>query len=151
MLTRVSEKISPEPNSGCWLWTGAIGNTGYGNFGLKNKTLLVHRYVYAELVGAIPIGLDLDHKCRIRSCCNPNHLEPVTRSENIKRGLQPRFLAELNSLKTHCAQGHPYSEKNTIWAYRIKRGKKSLSRKCRECHKIYMVSYNRKRRNIQET
>jgi hypothetical protein len=47
--------------------------------------MVAHRYAYEWLIGPIPIGLDLDHLCRTRECVNPNHLEPVTRKENIRR------------------------------------------------------------------
>lgn len=42
--------------------------------------------VFEELRRPIPVGLDLDHLCRVRSCVNPDHLEPVTRAENLRRG-----------------------------------------------------------------
>lgn len=82
----------------CWEWTGRRQSNGYGNFGM-NGTRLVHRIAYQWLVGPIPDGLVLDHLCHTRDpecadndqcshrrCCNPAHLEPVTRRENIARG-----------------------------------------------------------------
>lgn len=45
-----------------------------------------HRYFYETFVGPVPDGLELDHVCRNRSCCNPDHLEPVTSGRNHRRG-----------------------------------------------------------------
>lgn len=86
-LERFMEKVSPEPNTGCWLWAGAISSTGYGSFTARGASVSSHRFAYPELRGQIPEGLDLDHLCRNRWCCNPTHLEPVTRKTNIGRGL----------------------------------------------------------------
>lgn len=72
----------------CWEWQGEILWTGYGRFSVSPKVkILAHRYAYEATNGAIPEGLVIDHLCRNRRCVNPDHLEPVTRSENVKRGL----------------------------------------------------------------
>lgn len=97
---------------GCWEWSGPLNN-GYGWYGGK----LAHRRTYTELVGSIPAGLELDHLCRNPPCINPEHLEPVTRQENINR----RFV-----LQTHCKNGHEFSPANT---YVPKPGR----RVCRRC------------------
>ena len=73
---------------GCWEWQGAL-NDGYGIVGRDGTTRRVHRVVYEALVGPIPNGMDLDHLCRNRRCCNVLHLEPVTRRENLARGIGP--------------------------------------------------------------
>ena len=77
----------------CWVWTGYVHEgTGYGHFGVREGTRLVHRIAYQYLVGPIPRGLHLDHLCRNRRCVNAEgHLEPVTPRENIKRGDQGAF------------------------------------------------------------
>jgi hypothetical protein len=75
----------PEPNSGCWLWLGSL-RSGYGRFSLNGKTCEAHRVSYEHLVGPIPQGMMIDHLCRTRCCINPDHLEPVTNAENIRRG-----------------------------------------------------------------
>ena len=78
--------VSPEPNSGCWLWTGA-DTRGYGALG---KNGLAHRVSFEMHVGPILPGLTLDHLCRTPACVNPAHLEPVTLAENVRRSLEAR-------------------------------------------------------------
>lgn len=70
----------------CWIWQRAIGSDGYGNLGLNGKFWKAHRFIYQREVGPIPEGLTLDHLCRVRCCVNPDHLEPVTNAENVRRG-----------------------------------------------------------------
>lgn len=75
-----------ETESGCWLWTGTIAANGYGVAHLADgRSTPAHRAVYEQHVGPIPVGLELDHRCRNKVCVNPAHLEPVTHSENMKR------------------------------------------------------------------
>lgn len=93
----------------CWIYTGANAG-GYGRFYFGDRVVPAHRYAYELLVGPIPEGLQLDHLCRDRACCNPDHLEPVTQRENLRRGIGP---AGLNARKTKCPKGHPYDEANT--------------------------------------
>lgn len=76
---------------GCWIWRGAVWRNGYGKTSVPvHGTRLAHRAFYVEHVGPIPDGADLDHLCRVRRCCNPAHLEPVSRSVNLTRGLDAR-------------------------------------------------------------
>lgn len=75
-----------EPETGCWIWQGATQRNGYGVLRRKGKNLRAHRYYYQLEHGPIPPGMDLDHLCRNRLCCNPAHMEVVTRVENLRRG-----------------------------------------------------------------
>lgn len=99
----IMTKIKPAPD-GCWLWTGAV-REGYGAFKdpVTKRTKVAHRGVYELLVGPIT-EKTLDHLCRVRSCVNPDHLEPVSYQENILRG---EGASAVNARKTHCVQGHP--------------------------------------------
>ena len=105
----------------CWIWTAAKTSAGYGEFwpGPHRGSPMIysHRYSYQLLVGPIPGGLDMDHLCRNPICCNPAHLEPVTHHENMLRGNTGKNTRD----KTHCPQGHPYSEENT----RVYHGRRS--------------------------
>ncbi len=123
MLDRFEDKILHEPNSGCWLWTGALNQDGYAMFWHEGQARRAHRIAYEIHVGPIPDGLQLDHLCRVRCCVNPDHVEPVSCRENIRRGETGIHERE----KTHCPQGHPYDERNT-YRYRNKRY-------CRTCMK----------------
>ncbi len=115
---RFWRKCIPEPNSGCWLWLGNANQNGYGRVSMSRgtrgrggKTTMVcaHRLAYERLVGPVPTGLELDHLCRNRGCCNPLHLEPVTHRVNSLRGTS---AAAINAVKTHCPKGHEYVQAN---------------------------------------
>jgi hypothetical protein len=128
-LERFIEKISPEPNTGCWLWTGSERSFGYGCCAKNGKNYPAHRAAYELFKGPIPSGLEIDHLCHVTFCVNPDHLEPVTRQVNIKRRrnggpnkgqrkantvLHPNTAKNLmhNKRKTHCPHGHEYSGDN---------------------------------------
>lgn len=101
-LNRYVEIIDGDEGA-CWIWTGSRKPAGYGQMMNQGKCLYVHRVVYELLVGPIPPKMQLDHLCRVRECCNPDHLEVVTNAENGQRG---------KALITHCPQGHPYEGDN---------------------------------------
>lgn len=89
VLTRVLKRTRYVAATGCYLYTGSLNADGYGVIGLGRRdqgTTLVHRFMYALLRHPIPADMDLDHLCRHRACCNPFHLEPVTRLVNVRRG-----------------------------------------------------------------
>ena len=102
-LDLFESKVEPEPMSGCWLWTGRPNSEGYGRMQIDGRRQYSHRMAYAHWVGPIPEGLEIDHLCRVRSCVNPKHMEPVSRRTNILRGEGPTAL---HSRQTHCRRGH---------------------------------------------
>lgn len=87
----------------CWPWRGALSN-GYGRLRIPGGSVQAHRLAYELLVGPIPADRELDHLCRNTVCCNPAHLEPVTKAENILRGYG---MAARWARRTHCERGHP--------------------------------------------
>lgn len=105
-IDRIFRRAIPEPNTGCWLWTGSLTD-GYGITEFRRRAIGAHRLAYETFVGPIPEGLVIDHKCRVRCCVNPEHLEPVTFVENIRRGVKVR------PKMAHCKRGHPRTEENT--------------------------------------
>lgn len=107
LRARVMAKVANDASSGCWLWTGArSSNGGYARVAVGGRNRRAHRVVYELLVGPIPAGLTLDHLCRTPRCVNPDHLEPVTNTENIMRG---DGWAARNARKTCCPRGHTYT------------------------------------------
>lgn len=74
-------------SDGCWTWTAATDRDGYGKFTdhSNGRRMHAHRFAYELLVGEVPEGLELDHLCRNRACVRPDHLEPVTHLENVRR------------------------------------------------------------------
>jgi hypothetical protein len=79
----------------CWSWTFSKNPQGYGQavqIRSAKGAMAAHRAAYEAFVGPIPTGLCLDHLCGNRSCCNPEHLEPVTRAENTRRANAQRAL-----------------------------------------------------------
>lgn len=122
----------------CWEWFGGRSTGGYGRFFNGSRHVAAHRFAYELLVGPIPAGLDIDHLCRVRHCVNPAHLEPVTRSENLRRGTphgppDGGSAAARQRAKTHCPKGHPYDEENTLLHYWKREN--SWRRLCRTCHR----------------
>lgn len=112
-------------------------------FRVKNSHHGAHRWLWERLVGPVSGALQLDHLCRNRACVNPDHLEPVTAAENVRRGA----LGAVRRAKTHCPQGHEYTPENTA----RRRGK----RYCRECgraaNRAYYEANKDKYRNYQLT
>jgi hypothetical protein len=123
-----------QKTEGCWLWTAARNNGGYGCFADSLGTRWgAHRWAYEHSVGPIPEGLELDHLCRTPACVRPDHLEPVSHSENVRRSTSP-MAAEAQ--RTHCPQGHPYDTANTY----VFRG----MRYCKVCRKTHAQKWRAK-------
>ena len=103
-----------------WIWTGATDYT-YGTFRYEGKMTRAYRAAWLIFRGPIPDGCEIDHRCRISLCVNPDHLEPVTHQVNVLRGDAP---AAVNARKTRCPRGHPYD---------VVEGNR---RRCRRCRKL---------------
>lgn len=119
------ERLAPhiDADGDCWEWTGNLDPQGYGKFSVKidgtGHHLRAHRLVWIALCDQIPGNLPLDHLCRLRRCVNPDHLEPVTSAENIRRGYG---ATALNARKVRCSRGH-----DNNWAIR------DGQRRCKTC------------------
>ena len=141
VIDRFLDKAMPEPNSGCWLWIGACdASSGYGNFGMWPKTLKAHRVAYMLFKGPIPDGMHIDHKCSVRCCVNPDHLDAVSLKENNRRTWDRGRGVNVNHRKKeHCPQGHSYKGKNIYFA-------PDGTRQCMICRREHQAKLRQKRR-----
>lgn len=130
--SRLDIALERDDTTGCLNFTGSTDRQGYGKLnGGKDfpGETLAHRIAYRLRFGVVPHGLEIDHLCRNRACCNPDHMEAVTHAVNVSRTVHG--ANHRNSRKTHCHAGHEYSEENTLWeTYPNRR-----QRKCRTCRK----------------
>ena len=116
---RIRSNVRVDGN-GCWIWQRCILKSGYGCIRVSGKTRTAHSVAYETFKGPVPAGLEIDHLCRVRACCNPDHLEAVTHQLNVIRGAGPAAKAAI----THCPYGHEYTPDNT---YRVP------GRACKTC------------------
>jgi len=82
--SRLKSRITIDPDSGCWEFNGCNAG-GYGQLSIQGVFFYAHRLAYELFIGPIPTGRELDHLCRNRCCCNPEHLEAVTHQQNMAR------------------------------------------------------------------
>lgn len=137
-VKRFWSKVDRRGASECWPWLGYVAPTGYGQMGIRHRSVLAHRMAYELLRGPIPAEMDLDHTCHDpavcfegtscphRRCVNPAHLQPATHRANLLRSNSP---AMLNAQKESCDQGHAFDDENT---YRRPSG----GRECRACRRV---------------
>ena len=123
-LKRLSTKWKINRDTGCWEWLAGT-RYGYGMLLFRYDTIGAHRVTYIILREELSEGLHIDHLCRNPSCVNPDHLEPVTPSENSKRAW---------SARSYCGNGHKLTKENTTNV------KTCIT--CLERHK-YVLKHNR--------
>ena len=123
-LDLILDRVKVDKN-GCWLGQGFLNSAGYGRAKWYGRNWLLHRLVYELMEGPIPKGLTLDHLCRVRSCINPGHVEPVSAGVNTLRG---ETIPAAHAAKTHCHRGHEFTPENT---YRF--GPHTRWRQCKAC------------------
>lgn len=121
-------KVDRRSPDECWPWLAALKGNGYGVIGRGGRGAgysYAHRVAYELAVGPIPPSMTIDHLCRNRRCCNPSHLEIVTRGENTLRG---NSRAAINARKSHCINGHPLADA-FVWVA----ANGDVERHCRVC------------------
>ena len=114
-----------EKTDTCWLWTGSLTSEGYGKMRADGREQYIHRLSYELTNGPVPDGLVVDHLCRVRHCCNPEHLEAVTLKENTLRGEAPSIKTFLTDV---CAKGHSMDDAAVTRRHGVEGG-----RRCRKC------------------
>lgn len=152
VFARIQARTIVDDN-GCWLWPKRGLINGYGQIGWHQggfpRRELTHRAAYLATYGAIPDGLQIDHRCHDpeqckppraaecphRRCCNPDHLKPATARENVLRG--GGFAAE-NAVKDRCPSGHRYDDANTYVA-------PNGWRQCRACRSGHIAAFRLRR------
>jgi hypothetical protein len=139
LAERLAYMSTPEPNSGCLLFLGAVSADGYGRLEVNGRTELAHRVAYTVAHGPIPKGLVTDHLCRNRSCINDRHLEATSQRVNVVRGVS---LSGQYARATACKYGHPFDDANTLW---YRRGE-AVHRRCRMCNRMRAQSLRDARR-----
>lgn len=131
-FTRFVEQITINPITQCWEWQGKRSKDHYGEFSvsyLGRQTSKAHRFSFLIFNGYLPTrGRDVDHKCRVRYCVNPDHLQDVTHAEN-------GWLR--SAAQTACREGHPFDEANT---YVTPKG----HRVCKKCRYAKLVLWRKR-------
>lgn len=71
--------------NGCWNWNKTKLDTGYGQIFYNGKYYLTHRVVYSlyHEINFLPINIIIRHDCNNKRCCNPEHLDAGSQSDNI--------------------------------------------------------------------
>lgn len=111
--------------NGCWEYDGFLDRDGYGLVtinlgGRKNTSQAAHRFFWTKWVGPLDTEIQLDHKCRVRSCINPKHLRKATHAQNMA------YAKPYRRHRRYCKRGHKMSEGNVyVW---------KGQRTCKTCH-----------------
>ena len=100
-IERFMRHASPEPNTGCWLWTGSVDKQGYGQLA-RGPTKKAHRLSYELFNGLIPVGQFVCHSCDQPGCVNPDHLFIGTALDNNQDAMRKG--------RTACGQGKSASK-----------------------------------------
>jgi hypothetical protein len=136
---RLLERITKLPDGGCWEWSGTRNAAGYGCLWVGGRYQMAHRLSWELHRSPIAAGLHIDHLCRNTCCVNPDHLEPVTPGENVRRS--PTAPPAVNARKTLCVRGHPLTPDN-LDSHSLKHGRRA----CKECMRARVRAYHKKNR-----
>lgn len=83
VIARYFAKITPDPESECWWWTGAISGRGHGRFWIRNgKVVIAQRFGWALAHPGEPVPPVVGHECDNPLCQQPSHLSASTTKKN---------------------------------------------------------------------
>lgn len=109
VIARLMRKAVVDEATGCWVWQGYVGTHGYGTVRSGGKSYQAHRLSYLLLVGELPDGSVVHHKCNVKMCINPEHLQAVTPHENVaeafERSVYRKRIKELEEKLEACQCG----------------------------------------------
>lgn len=125
---RWASRVTPDPATGCLLWTGGK-NRGYGRASFGGRMTYIHVWVWQQVNGPVPPGLELRHTCDNPACIAIGHLMLGTHADNMADMVERGRGNNANRGVTHCKWDHEFTDDNTY--IQPKTGR----RQCRACNR----------------
>lgn len=135
---RARTNIDVDAN-GCWISRYSVASHGYAQIGWsvrghpqgkKNRMVLAHRASWTAVNGQVPMGMTIDHLCKVRRCVNPDHLRLLPNYENSRRNKGHDWPIGT------CSRGHSAESLIPI-KRRSKSGEPRYGVTCGECARIH--------------